>query len=159
MTSERRTGGDHLVRKHDVARGSARLAHLTDVLIVEDETIDADRLKATLHILFGYGLQIRRATTLGSALDHVIERKPELVLLDDYLKPADTATHTIPFLRRAGFEGPIVVISGQVTRKRRIELTSAGAADVIHKDNVDSVALSETLQRVLGPPDGDTGGA
>lgn len=122
-----------------------------DVLIVEDENIDADRMAATLHILFGYGLQTRRASTLGAAVDSVMERKPELVILDDFLKPADDASQTIPFLRRAGYDGPIVVVSGRATRKRRLELIKAGAAEVIHKDDVDSVRLSEALQRAMSP--------
>jgi hypothetical protein len=40
-----------------------------------------------------------------------------------------------------------------VTKKRRSELVEAGATDVIHKDDVDSVRVGEALQRVLG---GDT---
>jgi len=134
-------------------RSRGGIAHLTDVLVVEDETMDSDRMRATLHLLLGYGVQVRCAATLGSALDQVIERKPELVLLDDVLKPADNALHSIPFLRRAGFDGPIVVISGQVTRQRRIALMSAGAAEVLHKDDVDSVKLAETLQRVFAVVD------
>lgn len=48
--------------------------------MVEDENFDADRLRATLHIMFGYGIEVRRAKTLGSApLDAVIERKPEMI--------------------------------------------------------------------------------
>jgi CheY-like chemotaxis protein len=144
-----RTGGDFLARRDQVARGRQGLPSLKDLLIVEDETFDANRLRATLHILFGYDADIRRAATLGTAVDCVIERKPDLVFLDDYLKPADTATHTIPFLRRAGYEGPIIVLSGQVDRQRKTELLAAGADDVIHKDDVDSVRLGEALVRVF----------
>jgi len=123
---------------------------LKDVLIVEDENLDADRMLATLRVMFGYGIEMRRASTLASAVDMVITRKPEIVFLDDILKPSDDATQTIPFLRRAGYDGPIVVVSGQVTRTRRTTLLNAGATDVIHKDDVDSVRLSEALQRVFG---------
>jgi hypothetical protein len=41
------------------------------------------------------------------------------------------------------------VVSGQVTRKRRDDLLAAGATDVIHKDDVDSVRLGEALLRVF----------
>ena len=91
---------------------------------------------------------MRRASTLGAALDAVIAKQPELVFLDDLLKPSDTASHTIPFLRRAKYEGPIIVVSGQVTRARKAELIGLGATDVIHKDDVDSVRLAEALARV-----------
>jgi DNA-binding NarL/FixJ family response regulator len=153
VSSASRSGGDFLDKKSGVAKSRQKLPTIRDVLIVEDETFDADRLKATLHLILGYDIEIRRAATLGSALDAVIARQPEIVFLDDVLKPSDNASHTIPFLRHAGFTGPIVVISGQVTRQRRATLIEAGAIDVIHKDDVDSVRVGEALQRVLG---GDT---
>jgi len=145
-------GPEHLARKNETLMSRSGLPKLADVLIVEDESIDADRMRAMLHIMFGYGLQIRRAATLGSALDCVIERQPEVVFLDDYLKPADNASHTIPFLRRAGYAGPIIVVSGRTDRQRRVELKAAGAAEVIHKDDVDTVQLTEALNKAMRAP-------
>ncbi|MDX2158638.1 MAG: response regulator [Hyphomicrobiaceae bacterium] len=142
------TGGNFLARKADLTKSRMGGPTLSDILIVEDENFDADRLRATLHIMFGYDIQVRRARTLGSALDAVIERAPEVVFLDDYLKPNDNATQTIPFLRKCGYQGPIVVVSGAVDRQRRTTLLKAGAADVIHKDELDSVRVSEALARV-----------
>ena len=141
------TGSDFLTRKSDLTRMRQRIPNLKDVLIVDDNTFDADSLRATLNMMFGYSLTLRRAKTLGSALDCVIERKPDLVFLDDILPPSDTASTTIPFLRRCGYEGPIVVVSGEMTRQRRHELAVAGAADIIHKDDLDSVRISEALNR------------
>jgi response regulator of citrate/malate metabolism len=142
-------GGDFLTRKSDVIKTRLGLPALKDVLIVEDDTFDADRLRATLHVMLGYNLEQRRATTLGSAVDCVIERKPEVVFLDDYLKPSDNASHTIPFLRRAGYTGPIIVISGEVDRTRKTVLMTAGAVDVIHKDDLDSVRIAEALNKAF----------
>ena len=120
MTSAGRgTGGDHLARRSELTASRAGMPELKDVLIVEDENFDAERLRATLRVLFGYTLDVRRATTLGTALDAVIERKPDMVFLDDYLKTNNSATQSIPYLRRAGFEGPIVVVSGEVDKQRR----------------------------------------
>jgi DNA-binding NarL/FixJ family response regulator len=143
------SGGDFLARKNDVSHLSKRLPKLNDVLIIEDETFDADRLRATLRVLLGYNVGVRRAATLGAAIDAVMSQQPELVFLDDLLKPTDTASITIPFLRRAKYEGPLVVVSGQVTRARKLELIGLGATDVIHKDDVDSVRLAEALARVF----------
>ncbi len=144
------SGGDFLAKKSGLIRAREGIPDLKDVLVVEDEPMDADRMFATLRVMFGYELEIRRANTLASAVDFVMSRKPEIVFLDDILKPSDDASQTIPFLRRAGFDGPIVVVSGQVTRTRRTTLIAAGATDVIHKDDVDSVRLAEALQRVFG---------
>jgi response regulator of citrate/malate metabolism len=150
------TGGNFLARKADVTKTRMGLPAFTDILVVEDENFDADRLRATLHIMFGYDIQVRRAKTLGSALDAVIERQLEVIFLDDYLKPNDNATHTIPFLRRCGYAGPIVVVSGEVDRQRRGTLIKAGAIDVIHKDDLDSVRIAEALTKIHGVgPKGD----
>lgn len=140
-------GSDFLARKSDLTRMRQRIPGLKDVLIVDDSNFDADSLRATLNMMFGYGLTLRRAKTLGSALDCVIERKPDLVFLDDILPPSDTASTTIPFLRRCGYEAAIIVVSGEMTRQRKQELLGAGASDVIHKDDLDSVRISEALSR------------
>lgn len=122
---------------------------IKDVLVVEDDALDCDRMLATLRVMFGYELVMRRAATLAGAVDAVMERSPEIVFLDDILKPSDDALQSIPFLRRAGFAGPIVVVSGQASRTRRPVLIAAGANEVIHKDDVDSVRLTEALQRIF----------
>jgi DNA-binding response OmpR family regulator len=148
MIEEKDRGGAFLARKSDATKAQQGNGRFTDILVVEDENFDADRLRATLHIMFGYGIDVRRARTLGSALDCVIERNPQLIFLDDYLKPSDNATQTIPFLRHCGYAGPIIVVSGQVDRLRRAMLVKAGAVDVIHKDDLDSVRIAEALARV-----------
>lgn len=150
--SSTKSGGDFLAKRSGVTKSRSDLPKLKDILIVDDETFDADRLKATLHLMFGYDLDIRRAATLGRALDEVIARMPEVIFLDDVLKPNDNASQTLPFLRRAGYAGPVIVVSGQVTRQRRTLLLDAGANDVIHKDDVDSVRVAEALHRVFDKP-------
>jgi DNA-binding NarL/FixJ family response regulator len=148
-TSTSGSGGDFLAKKSGVMRARSSLPELKDVVVVDDESIDADRMSGTLRVMFGYDVVVRRAATVGAAIDLVIEKTPDIVFLDDILKPSDDAAQTIPFLRRAGYNGPIVVISGQVTRTRRALLLTAGATDVIHKDDVDSVRLTEALHRVF----------
>jgi len=143
------TGGNFLAKKADVTKTRMGRPSLTDILVVEDENFDADRLRATLHIMLGYEIRVRRAKTLGGALDAVIERQPEVIFLDDYLKPNDNATHTIPFLRGCGYLGPIIVVSGEVDRQRRGVLIKAGAVDVIHKDDLDSVRIAEAMARMF----------
>lgn len=145
-----RSGGEHLEKRSELLRTEMGLHQLSDILVVEDEKRDADRIQATLRLMVGYGeLDVRTASTISTAVDAVLERQPQLVLLDDALKPSDTATDTIPFLQRAGYAGPIVVISGQVTRRRRTELMQAGATDVIHKDDVESVKIRECLAKIF----------
>lgn len=142
-------GSSHLNRKSAVFRHKTAFNKARDFLIVDDEEIDSDRLSATLRVVLGYDVEVRRAATIAQALDELISRPIDVVFLDDLLKPSDTALETIPLIKRCKFSGPIVVISGQVTRTRRGKLLDLGAYEVIHKDELDSVHLAETLRRIF----------
>lgn len=147
-SSSKGTGADYLVEKSDLARLRHMVPELRDILIVEDESLAGDRLTATLRTMFGYEPQVRRARTLATALDMVLKQLPELILLDDILKPSDTALDSIPMIRHAGFKGPIVIVSGQVDRFRRAELLAKGADETINKDDLDSGAIARALLRL-----------
>ncbi|HRK17643.1 MAG TPA: response regulator [Hyphomicrobiaceae bacterium] len=146
--STRKTGSQFLARKSALAIARQNMTRYRDFLVVEDTPLDADRLKATLHSIFGYEISVRHAATLGSALDRVIEQAPDIVFLDDHLKPSDTAAQTIPLLRRCNYTGHIIVISGMLDRKRAAELRDAGATLSIHKDNLDSGSIAEALATI-----------
>lgn len=141
-------GSSHLAKKSELVREREKLGKFHEILVVEDDSLDADRLTATLRVLFGYDTQIRWASTLGDAVNAVIERKPGIVFLDDVLKPSSSASQAIPLLRNAGYVGPIIIVSGLVTHSRRVNLLADGANEVIHKDDVDSVRLAEALARL-----------
>lgn len=151
----RTCGGSHLARKSALARARARLDGLRDILLVEDERSDADRLTATLRVLLGYETEIRWASSLGDAVNAIVARKPSIVFLDDILKPSTDASQSLVALRGAGYVGPIIIISGLVTRSRRANLLKEGANDVIHKDDVDSVSVGEAIARLDSNDDGE----
>jgi CheY-like chemotaxis protein len=121
------------------------LAALKDILVVDDITLDLARSVAVVRTVMGTDVSVRTARSLGSALDCVNERAPDLVVVDDHLGGYDTAARTIPFMRRCGYLGPIVVVSAAVTRAMVSELTALGALAVLHKDAFDAVALSDIL--------------
>lgn len=144
------SGGDFLDKKSGLNKARQDLPKLTDILVVDDCNLDLKRLRATLHLMYGYEINIREANTLSSAIDQVIGSLPQLILLDDHLNlSSDRAHESIPYLRHTGFQGPIIVVSGLATRKRRIELLEAGAAEVLHKDDLDSVRINEVLPGIL----------
>ncbi|MEM6496758.1 MAG: response regulator [Pseudomonadota bacterium] len=143
------TGGDILIRRNEATWAKQSLPTLNDILIIEDDELDSERLQATIHIVLGRDVKVRTAPTLTSALDCVLETQPDMVFLDDYLKPNDTALQTLPLIKRAGYEGPIVVISGAITRRRVAELKAAGASACIHKEEVDSGSVTEALNEVF----------
>jgi DNA-binding NtrC family response regulator len=145
-TSSNSCGGSFLARRSSLVKARAETNDAPpEVLVIEDESIDAEHLLATLRILFGYDHEIRWTSTLGDAVNRVIERTPDIVFLDDALKPSSDASQTIPLLRGAGFSGPVIVICGQITHARRAHLLASGACDVIDKDDVDSVRVGEAV--------------
>lgn len=150
MAESSTSDGDFLDKKSGLTKSLKKMPKLTNVLVVDDWSTDIKRLRATLHLMFGYEIDVREANTLSSAIDQVLKHKPQLILLDDNLElSADRACDSIPYLRRVGYEGPIVVVSGVATRRRRMDLMKAGAAEVLHKDDVDSVRINEVLPGIL----------
>ncbi len=150
MSSGReRVSGEHLTRRSDLTRNRQRLPSLGSVLVIDHTCADADRIRATLSVIFGYDLKVRHATTIKLAVADIMEEMPHIIFVDDCLKPTDNALETIPLLRRAGYQGDIVVVSGQLDHHRHRRLMAAGAADAIHKDDLNSVRIGETLDKVL----------
>jgi DNA-binding NarL/FixJ family response regulator len=145
-----RKSGDHLVLRSDVAQAKqSKLPDINDIVIVEDETFDAKRLAAIVNLVIGRQTTIRIAPSLNKAIDAVLQSSPDLMFLDDYLEPSDSALDTMPMVRRAGYQGPIVVISGELDRERLVELEKAGASDAVHKDELNSVDLGALLVRIF----------
>ena len=144
------SGGDFLAQKSDVTQAKEEtLPELNDIVIVEDESFDERRLTATLNIVLKRNCTFRVANSLGQAIDAVLASPPDMLFLDDYLEQSDSALDTIPMVRRAGYQGPIIVLSGEWDRERAIALKRAGASDSMHKENINSVELGAMLVRVF----------
>jgi DNA-binding NarL/FixJ family response regulator len=146
MSSPTTPGGRVLQQRSAYAK--ARAEGYRHVLVVEDTQLDSDRLNGIVHMVLGYDVEIRRAKSLTKALDEAIASKPDIVLLDDRLKPKDTADDTIPFLRRIGYEGPIIVMSSLLTRRRQAELAMLGATTSLHKDDLDGTSFAGAIDIV-----------
>ncbi len=143
-------GGDFLAQKSDVTQAKReQLPELRDIIIVEDEGFDERRLTAVLNIVLKRDCNIRIARSLTKAIDAVLEAMPDMIFLDDYLEPNDSALDTIPMVRRAGYEGPIIVLSGEWDRESAIQLKKAGASGSIHKEDINSVELGAMLVRAF----------
>jgi CheY-like chemotaxis protein len=139
-------GRKHLARRSALAGQNPRVDRERRILVVDNEHFGADSLIATLRVVLGYEASIDLAATLDDAIALVGSLQPAVIFLDDAPDPAIDPLHTIPRLRAAGYGGPIIVVGGgDVTRVRRLGLIAAGAGDVIERDEVDSVRLTEAL--------------
>lgn len=135
-----------MTRRSNLVTSRVRLDLPAEILIVGDET-GAERLAATLRVLFGYQVAIRWACSLGDALDNLAERSPAHIFLSDIRRSPADAVVTTTELRRAGYGGPIIVVTDDVTQACRTRLITAGAGDVIHKDDICSVRVAEAFDR------------
>ncbi|MBV1693144.1 MAG: response regulator [Hyphomicrobiales bacterium] len=141
------TSGAFLARKSELAIKRSGRPPPSDILIIEDETRDAGRVEATLRAMFGYEMSIRQVATINMALDALLQRLPDLIFLDDHLKPADRAGDTIPLIRRCNYTGPIILMSGLLSPRRQAEVVRLGAVAAIHKDALDSGSIEEALAK------------
>lgn len=127
-----------------------RLAAKPDILIVEDQSFDAAALATALRLVFGADVAVRIATKVSEMRAAVTARLPTIVLLDDRLAARTTAEATLPLLRQDGFAGAVIVLAGLLTKQRQAELMRLGAFEVIHKDDIDSTRVGETILRAMG---------
>ena len=162
--SDSDAGGSHsavrvLMTRSKLAQAMKEVPKFKNILIIEDNQRDSDRLASTLRTIFGYDANVRQCRTLGTALDEVMNDQPEIVFLDDRLGPIDKAEKSVPFLRTARYGAMIFVISSFIDRRRRADIMKLGVDDVIDKDDLDSnIDLPGAHQRAgpQAPPRGMT---
>jgi DNA-binding NarL/FixJ family response regulator len=122
-----------------------------DVLIVTDAPADAEHLTATLRVLLGYNVPIRRASSLDAALGGLAEHHPGHVFIVEMGCPSIDAGSSTAELRRAGYDGPVIVVCNDSSHTSRTRLIAGGANDVIHKDDLCSARIAEAFGRTLKP--------
>jgi len=103
----------------------------SDVLIVEDE----DDIRAMISgILEDEGYEVREAATSQAALDLVKTRKPNLVVLDVWLKGSEMdGIELLDALKKRYGNLPVIVISGHGTVETAVSAIRKGAFDYIVK--------------------------
>jgi two-component system, OmpR family, phosphate regulon response regulator PhoB len=124
-----------------------RLSAMTiDVLLIEDSKTQAAQIKATLESV---GLQVRVAYDGQEGLREVMERRPDLIVLDVKLPGMDgfqvcrrlkrtPETQSIPIIMLTEKDGAQATMSG----------IQAGADDYIPKDIFATEHLVNTLQQL-----------
>jgi CheY-like chemotaxis protein len=141
----------YLERRSLLAKQLAERQTFERICIIDDRALDADVLAGLLRRILGREQNIEIAKSLLTLHTSWATVRPDLVFLDDRLGHLGTASTNIPALRRLAFTGPIVIISGMMTRQRRAESIGAGAAEALHKDDLDALVMMDLLLRLMGP--------
>jgi CheY-like chemotaxis protein len=128
------------------------MSEMKNFLIIDDSESDRGHLRAVLHIVRGYGIDVREANSSSAAVEALREGPPDIVFAD-HLSPTETAFVTIEKLRGEGYEGPIVVVTGHGDPIRHRQLRAAGALEVLMKDDLDAAAMAKLLADLRSRPD------
>ncbi|MBI1649534.1 hypothetical protein [Hyphomicrobium sulfonivorans] len=139
-------------RGHPPKSGASDISHsnAAGALVIERCDAEADRICATLRVLFGYAALIERTATVERAIALLAENSPSLVVVGDLAADGEPhqALAAIAQLRSQRFMGPIIVISNWLTQAYRARLFTAGVTDAFHKDDLCSDRISKALRRV-----------
>jgi CheY-like chemotaxis protein len=138
-------GSKYLETRSELSKALSERLPYRRIQIVDDTQFDADVLAGRLRKVLGREVVLDVARNLNTLHKQWAETMPDLVFLDDRLGHMGTATVHVPALRRMGFQGAIIIVSGLMLRDRRAELMRLGAFEALHKDDLDT----ETLIRLL----------
>lgn len=118
---------------------------VADILVVED---DPAQIRLYSKALRGYRLTC--VSTGSAALEHLERHIPDVIILDHILADGERGTEFLPRLKDAAAHVPIIVISGTLDIKGRIEaLQGSRAAHYVIEKPVDIGQLRETVRRAL----------
>lgn len=139
------SGRDIVWKFAEMEQQRDRLVRFRDILIIDDSESDAVALKATLKVSLGRQIEVRIATSMRQAQELLHATAPDVAFLDDILPGQGDAFQNLELMRRWGYAGPVVVVSGRLTRLRAVELERNGAAGTMHKDDLASITVTGAL--------------
>ena len=118
------------------------------VLLVEDNPVDAMRLRQLLSRVRSARILVESVATLESAIERIGHGNLDLVLLDVTLPDADgiesllSISYSSPAL-------PVVVLTSPATEAQGIEAVRLGAQDCVVKSQLSAGSLSRSLRCAL----------
>jgi len=118
------------------------------LLLVEDDPDDAILTKALLKEA-GLPAVVKHATTPEAALEELKKgESPEIVIVD-YLLGEKTGTELAQELRAQGYQGPILLLTGQTERELIDEALNAGLSDYLVKGKIDAHSLERSIRYAI----------
>ena len=146
---------DHVANKLGAFRSQPLHELVKDILIVRSADADGAVLTSQLRALLGRQAEPQHLADIDEACERLAMTPPNLLILRDSATGGLRAVDAITRVRDAGFTGPIVIVCDQLTAADTIHLRQAGALDVIEKDELNSVRLSQALLKAVGEDPSD----
>ena len=102
---------------------------MKQILIVDDDPSVQDVLS---EIVSTYGLGALVAVSAKEAIATLASQKVDVILLDISM-PDIAGDQFLSFIRKKGFQVPVVVVSGQVDEEMEKRLKEAGISGIVRK--------------------------
>lgn len=112
------------------------------ILLIDDDPDEYRILKRILNEVKGAPIELDYVGDIASAFGHIKAYRIDIVLLDNRLLPNNDFRETAPQLRKAGFVGPIGVISSDISGSYFQKFPEFGADFRISKDEIDRATIS-----------------
>jgi signal transduction histidine kinase len=119
-----------------------------NVLLIEDEPVDAARVRRSLQGQAGGELGLEHVTTLRAGFERVARGDVDAVLLDLNL-PDSQGIDTVVRLREPDPALPIVVLTATSDEETAFAALAAGAQDYLVKDELESALLQRTIRYAI----------
>ncbi len=117
-------------------------------LLVDDVMADAVAIKRYLDDVKGWSIDVGIANAAPEAEAIIKEEKTDLVILD-YKLPEESGIVFLQRLRRDGFQGGIIMLTGQGDERIAAKAVRLGADDYIIKNEANAAVLETSLKYVL----------
>lgn len=109
------------------------------VLIADDFRLLRDVIRLYLQREEGMKV-VDEAPDLDNALERTLTLRPDVIIMNDYLPPIDSA-HAAACFRERGFAGAILIISMHLEPWLIQRSFAGGANGFIHKDEIDDYLI------------------
>ena len=116
-----------------------------DIVAIDDTATDLAHLETVVARLKQPWLRLHSFADLPSALLEIVERKPDLIILDDFLGPEIHGETAITSIRLSGYHGPIAILSGLKRPGRDAALVRRGAFAHVDKDLLDELEVCNLI--------------
>lgn len=125
------------------------------ILLVDDDPDEYRLIKRLVNQIEGIIVRLEYVDGIVSALNHLESNTMDIVLLDNRLVPNNDFRETAPQLRKAGYVGPIGVISSDLNGSYFQEFPEYGVDFRIGKDEIDAAAITFIITEYTQskPPD------
>ena len=117
------------------------------ILVIEDDEVDRMIIKRALDSA-GMHVDVVFAESVESGRKAVVGHNYDCIFID-YNLPGGNGLEMMKYIREAGNNSPIIVVTSQGDERIAVEIMKNGAADYITKNMLTSESLKQILRHIF----------